>query len=154
MDSAANLQATTADLQSKINAERLQYVNFKRLLADGYPDTWKDVEKALVAIASYYRAEQVKAKHDLALYMQGHDITAAYGASDLIESAHLQINRVPGIIHDVDAAKKGAKRFRNDPIQYGTMMTDVEFAEKALAAELDLLREITTEIEGITYAAA
>lgn len=113
----------TQILRSKLAEERNYYMRTKAKLSL-LPEEWNIVHEAIVAIANYYNGEIVRAKHDLADYMVGHEIHGNYADLDILPEIHECINQLPDLIPE----------------------------HEELVAALDMIQTLTASVEEKSYA--
>lgn len=146
------LQQAITVLRSRLADERGVYVRNKNRFEVYYPNEWKVVGPAIVAIANYYHSEIVRAKHDLADWMNGHEVHGTYGDLDAVEMVHDTLEELQPLL---DAASKAAAVYnqqKEDPLNAATGKMDYEAALGEANAALELITEMQKVIEEKSYA--
>ena len=135
-----HLQQTTANLQSKLTDERRFYEAQKAAFSVFYPDQWVVVGSALIAIAYYYKAEIVRARNDLADWMQGHDVHSTYGKSEIINEIHWYIMEMMKLLEEYGKNKANGNE------------KEAETSLHEATGAIESLQDLTKAIQEETYA--
>ncbi len=146
------LQAAIVSLRSSLNHERGVYATYENKLKLFYPTEWKIYAASIVAIAQYYNGEIVRAKHDLADWMNGHEVHGTYADTDVVTELH---DLGPELIKLLeDAGNKGLRynERKQDPISAVSAKLEYDEAAKEVGACLDMIADLTKALEEITYA--
>lgn len=146
------LKQTTQVLRSKIDEERNLYMKHKGQLELYYPNEWKVVAEAIKTVALYCNGEIARAKHDVADWMNGHEVHGTYGDLDSIDMLHECLDY---LLVALDAAGKAADRYnreQHDPVKAGTAKMDAEAALGEVKAALELIQDMAKNIEERCYA--
>lgn len=145
------LQKTIHVLRSRLADERGIYTRYKNQLELYYPKEWAIVGPAIVAVAQYYHGEIVRAKHDLADWMNGHEVHGTYGDLDAVDMLHETIGELQPLL---DAASKAANSYnRNeDPLNAAESGMDAESATGEVQAAITLITDMQKAIEEKCYA--
>ncbi len=146
------LQQTITVLRSRLADERGVYTRYKKELELYYPKEWAIAGPAIVAVAQYYHGEIVRAKHDLADWMQGHEVHGTYGDSDCVEMVHDTLKELGPLL---DAASKAAADYNKEtenPMNAATAKMDAESALGEANAAVEMLQDMKKALEEICYA--
>ena len=146
------LQTAVTSLRSSLANERTFYNTYKNKLELFYPGEWKIYSAAIVAVAQYYNGEIVRAKHDLADWMNGHEVHGTYADSDAVTEIH---DLGPQLLELLEDAGKKALRYnerKQDPISAAEYKVEYDEAAGEVGACLDLIVDLTKALEEITYA--
>ncbi len=82
------LKAAITVLRSRLAAERETYLAWHKKFTHMGSAYWPEVSAAIKIIAFYYHGEIVRAKHDTADYILGHEVHGTYGDSNAVEEIH------------------------------------------------------------------
>lgn len=145
------LQQTIVVLRSRLADERGVYTHYKKKLEVFYPEEWKVVGPAIVAVAQYYHGEIVRAKHDLADWMNGHEMHGTYGDSDAVEMLHDTLKELLPLLENVTTASDRYNEQSGDPLEAGTAQMDKDNATGEAGAALDLIKDMQKALEETAY---
>lgn len=145
------LQQTIQALRSRLADERGVYLFYKKKLEVFYPEEWKIVGPAIVAVAQYYHGEIVRAKHDLADWMNGHEMHGTYGDSDAVEEIHTTLKELLPLLENVTSTGSRYTEMSGDPLEAGTAKMDEENAKGEAGAALDMIKDMHKALEEIAY---
>lgn len=147
------LQQTIQVLRSKLAEERKVYHVSRERLEVYYPNEWKLVAEAIKTVALYWHGEIVRAKHDLADWMNGHEVRGTYGGLESVTELHeIVLKDLPDLL---DAAGKAKERYNSqqiDPLDAGASKGEYESAIGELKAAVDLIQSLAKDIEEKCYA--
>ncbi len=146
------LQQTIIVLRSSLADERGVYTRWKNRLEVYYPNEWKIVSPAIVAVAQYYHGEIVRAKHDLADWMNGHEVHGTYGDSDAVGMIHDTLEELLPLLEAASKAATTYNKQKTDPMDAATGKMDYESALGEVNAALDLIKDMQKALEDIAYA--
>lgn len=150
---ADHLKQTLTNLRSRLADEREYYMAKKKQLELYYPNEWKIVSPAIVAVANYLHGEIVRAKHDVADWMNGHEVQSGYGKSDAVEEIHKTINELPEMLELASKASVEHNNHVNDPmgLSTGAGANDYQAAMSDVEGALVFIKDLTTGLEEISY---
>ena len=146
------LQKAIISLRSRLADERGVYTRYQNKLQLLYPTEWKIVAPAIVAIANYYYGEIVRAKHDLADWMNGHEVHGTYADSDAVELIH---DCCAELVRALEVAADAGNRYnqtKKDPIAAAPVKMEYDSAMSDVAGAMDLIPDVVKGLEEITYA--
>lgn len=139
-------------LRSKMQEERKIYAYFQDQLAVYYPNEWKIVAEAIKAVALYYHGEIVRCKHDLADWMNGHDVAGEYGTSQRVKKLHDHLQELPALLEIAGKAKQMYEQQKSDPVAAASANITYEHHLGQAEAKLRAIEEATKMVERKSYA--
>ena len=146
------LQKTLLVLRSKLADERGFYLRNKSKFELYYPNEWKIVHASIVAVAQYYHGEIVRAKHDLADWMNGHEVHGTYADLDAVDMIHEMCGELGTLLEDATAKAGRYNQEKADPLNAGAAKMEYDEALGEVQACLDLMSEMQKVVEEKTYA--
>lgn len=146
------LQQTIQALRFSLANERKVYHNAREMLEVYYPNEWKVVADAVKDVALYYHGEIVRAKHDLADWIQGHEVHGTYGDRESVDEIHTLLKVLPELLDVAGKLKARYDSERSDSINSSTAKLQYENAEREVQAAIDMIKDMAKDIEEHCYA--
>ena len=145
------LKQATQVLRSRLADERGYYMRQKKRFEVYYPNEWKILSSGIVAIANYYHGEIVRAKHDFADWMNGHEVHGTYGDLGSVDDFHSTIDDVLEVLE-----KTGKAKMRYDRAKTLEEASDCRYEYDEAIGERDsaieFMQSLIKDIEENSYA--
>jgi len=145
------LKQATQVLRSRLADERGYYMRQKKRFEVYYPNEWKILSGGIIAIANYYHGEIVRAKHDLADWMNGHEVHGTYGDLGSVDDFHSTIDDVLEVLE-----KTGKAKARYDSAKTPEEASDRRYEYDEAISERDsaieFMQSLIKDIEENSYA--
>lgn len=104
MTPTEKLKSTIQILRSKISEERQLYYKTQNKFENN-PIVRDKLLEGIKAVALYYNGEIVRVKHDLADWMNGHEVHGNYGFLSTIADLHDSIHEIPKLLGNEEYLK-------------------------------------------------
>lgn len=148
---AEHLKTTAQTLRSKIADERDLYMRRKAQFEVYYPNEWKEISEGIVLIANYFNGEIVRAKHDLADWMNGHEVKGTYGTLDAVGEFHDTLDDVLEVLEKYGKAKSKYDSAKT-PESAAELRYELDDAAGEKDGAMDFIRALVKGIEENCYA--
>lgn len=146
------LQKATQVLRSKLADERGVYYRNQKKFEVYHPNEWKVVSEAIKTIALYYHGEIVRAKHDLADWMNGHEVHGTYGDNEAVPEIHTTIDELLPMIEDAGRALAKYNSRQTDPLDASNIKAVADEKLGEVKAALELIEDLRKGLEEVCYA--
>lgn len=112
---------------------------------------WDIMLAALRSVLLYYKAEVVRCKHETLAYMKGLDAEDGYGDHAEAEALMQALGSL-GAVHDrAEDLRKSYYAEKENPIEAAWRKQAWQDAEKLVQSKIQIVEQLTKDVEGVTY---
>lgn len=108
-------QQLISDLKVKVDGCRAQWRHWREWCKKyGQLEAWQYIEPAIILKADYYKAEIIRAKHNIARYMLGRDTQDVRYVGMWLEDIDYQLEGLPNDIVEIDECWDRVNAWKNE----------------------------------------